>query len=132
MAVPSARSLVRRRRRIKSYAGFTTGAAKFTIEPLTRNCYEYAQAICPEEDGDLKSAMSWDVRGTAGAIKFGAGGRHWHLVEYGTTSRTHVSGKYVGVMPAQPFLRRAVAKAKREMRSHWRNGIKEAEREQRV
>lgn len=40
---------------------------------------------------------------------------HAHLVEFGTTFRFHKSGKYVGVMPANPFMRRAYDRTKREV-----------------
>lgn len=129
----STRQMVRRKRRIKSFAGMATGAAKFTIEPLTRNAYQYAIERVPKYEGILKKSLSWDVRGTTGAIKVRSGkegGNHWYIVEHGTVGRSHDNGKYVGVMPAQPYLRPAVAKAKREIRNHWRAGWKEAEREQ--
>jgi HK97 gp10 family phage protein len=35
------------------------------------------------------------------------GGRHAHLVEFGTGPRYHKGGKFVGAMPAEPFLRPA-------------------------
>lgn len=35
------------------------------------------------------------------------GGSHAHLVEFGTGPRYHKNGRYVGEMPAQPFLRPA-------------------------
>jgi HK97 gp10 family phage protein len=37
----------------------------------------------------------------------GGGGRHAHLQEFGTGPRYHKSGKYVGQVSAQPFLRPA-------------------------
>lgn len=45
----------------------------------------------------------------AGAVEVFVGprARHAHLVEFGTGPRYHKSGKYVGQMPAQPFMRPA-------------------------
>lgn len=37
----------------------------------------------------------------------GSGAPHAHLVEFGTGPRYHKSGKYVGIMPPDPFLRPA-------------------------
>jgi HK97 gp10 family phage protein len=37
----------------------------------------------------------------------GGGGRHAHLQEFGTGPRYHKSGKFVGAVSAQPFLRPA-------------------------
>lgn len=37
----------------------------------------------------------------------GSGAPHAHLVEFGTGPRFHKSGKYVGIMPPDPFLRPA-------------------------
>jgi HK97 gp10 family phage protein len=34
-------------------------------------------------------------------------GAHGHLVEFGTGPRYHKSGKYVGIMPPEPFMRPA-------------------------
>lgn len=40
-------------------------------------------------------------------MNVGAHGRVSHLVEFGTGPRYHKSGKFVGVMPPQPFMRPA-------------------------
>lgn len=37
----------------------------------------------------------------------GAGSPHAHLVEFGTAARHHKSGKFVGVMPPNPWMRPA-------------------------
>lgn len=37
----------------------------------------------------------------------GSGAPHAHLVEFGTGPRYHKSGRYVGIMPPDPFLRPA-------------------------
>ncbi|TVQ38477.1 MAG: hypothetical protein EA384_09095, partial [Spirochaetaceae bacterium] len=58
---------VKRRRTIRSYAGFTTGAAKYTIEPMTRQAAEYARARVPRDTGALAGSIDWDLRGTTGA-----------------------------------------------------------------
>lgn len=115
------RSTVKRRKVIRSYAGVTTGAAKYTIEPLTKQAYEYARQRVPEDTGALKESIKWDVRGIVGAVKSGGkGARHAHLVEYGTQ-----------FMRARSFMRYGVRKAKRELRKFWKGGFEEALREQR-
>lgn len=125
-----AKSTVKRKRFIRSYAGFTTGAAKYTIEPMTRDAAEYARSRVPRDTGALASSITWDLRGTAGAIKAGKGvkmvtlanGRQASLaviIEYGTPK-----------MKARSFMRYGVRKALREMRKHWKAGLEEARREQ--
>lgn len=117
-----ARSTVKRKRRIRSYAGFTTGAAKYTIIPLTENAYTYALDRVPVDTGALKDSITWDVRGLTGAVKSGGkGAKHATLVEYGTQ-----------FMKARSFMRYGARKAKRELRKVWKDGLKEAEREQRT
>lgn len=112
-----ARSTVKRKRKIKSYAGFTTGAAKYTIEPLTKNAYDYAMDRVRVDTGKLKDSIEWDVRGLTGAVK--ADAPHAHLIEYGTQH-----------MKAKSFLRYGVRKAKRELRKVWKDGLEAAKREQ--
>lgn len=55
------------------------------------------------------------------------GGVHGHLVEFGTKPRYHKSGKFVGAMPARPFLRpafdMALPEAKRRIREVVEKGI---------
>ena len=50
--------------------------------------------------GALIMAYIGNQRGKGGA-------QHAHLVEFGTTERYHASGKSVGIMPAEPFMRPA-------------------------
>lgn len=117
-----AKSTVKRKKFIRSYAGFTTGAAKYTIEPLTENAYEYARSRVPVDTGALKDSLTWDVRGLTGAVKAGGkGARHAVLIEYGTQH-----------MKARSFIRYGVRKAKRELRSFWKDGLKAAKNEQSV
>lgn len=113
---------VRRRKVVRSYAGVTTGAAKYTIEPLTEQAEQYARERVPVDTGALKDSITSDVRGLVGAVKAGGkGARHAHLVEYGT--------RY---MRARSFLRYGARKATREIRRAFRSGFQEALREQRT
>lgn len=117
-----AKTTVKRRRRIRSYAGFATGAAKYTIEPLTEKAGQYAKERVPVDTGTLKESVHWDVRGLVGMVKSGGpGAKHANLVEYGTQ-----------FMKARSFMRYGINKAKRELKGMWRQGLQEAEREQRA
>ena len=125
-----AKSMVKRKKFIRSYAGVTTGAAKYTIEPLTRQAAQYARDRCPVDTGDLKDSITWDVRGTTGMIKAHGGsvtlsnGRPSSvaiLVEFGTPK-----------MRARSFLRYGVNKAKREVKAAFKQGFAEAMNEQRT
>lgn len=44
-------------------------------------------------------------------------GRHAHFVEFGTGPRYHASGKYVGEMPAMPYMRPAFDTTRDTVRS---------------
>lgn len=136
-----AKTTVKRKRLIKSYAGFATGAAKYTIEPLTKDAHQYALEFLRKrtkrKTGNLEDNLIWNIRGTTGMVKVSGSGKqgagnHAHLIEYGTGPRSHDSGKSVGEMAARPFMRPGVAKAMRNLRRLWREGLKEAEREQRA
>ena len=43
------------------------------------------------------------------------GAPHWHLVEYGTTGRSHKSGKSTGKMPETPIVGPAIDKAQTQI-----------------
>lgn len=135
-----AKSSVKRKRVIQSYAGFTTGAAKYTIEPMTRAAHQYALEFLRRRTvrrtGNLEDNIVWDVRGTAGAVKavsrgnVGGGASHAHLIEYGTGPRHQKNGRYTGAVAPRPFMRPGARKALREMRRHWEAGLEAARREQ--
>lgn len=68
----------------------------------------------PVDDGVLKASLGRKVKaydktlsvvGLAGPRKNAA--PHAHLVEYGTAPRYDAEGKYAGVMPPNPFVRKA-------------------------
>jgi hypothetical protein len=124
--------LVKRKKKIKSYAGFTTGAAKYTIEPLTRDAYNYSREKLDRETtdrtGELKQSLTWDVWGLTGAVK--ANAPHAHLIEYGTSTRSTSSGANRGLVRPVGFMRYGIRKAKRELRKVWKDGLRKAEREQ--
>lgn len=116
---------MKRKRRIRSYAGFATGAAKHTIIPLTKNAEEYAYDRCVKvayDKGAAASSINSDVRGLTGALK--GGGRaapHFHLIEYGTIYQK-----------ARSILRYGIRKARGELKKLWKQGLAVAEKEQRV
>ena len=128
---------VKRRRVIRSYAGFATGAAKYTIIPMTEAAHKYASEFLARRvgthTGTLSNSLTWDVRGLTGAVKvtYGIGGApHAHLIEYGTGPRSNAAGAYRGEGPALPFMRPGARKALREYRKFWKSGVEEAKREQ--
>lgn len=115
-----AKSEVKRRKRIRSYAGMATGWAKYCIEPMTDKAADYARDRVPVDTGSLKSSITYDVWGLTGAIKAGGrGARHAMLIEYGTVH-----------MKARSFLRYAIRKVKREFRAFAKGAWKEAFDEQ--
>ena len=120
-----AKSTVKRKRHIRSYAGFTTGAAKYTIVPLTENAEKFSHDRCVKvayDTGALANSIHSDVRGLTGAVKSGGpGAKHANLVEYGTIYQK-----------ARSFMRYGIRKAKGELKKVWKDGLKRAEREQRV
>lgn len=82
----------------------------------------FARAIVSKHDGDLAKSMAISTKLSknqrrrfrkTGDVEVYAGptnprGAHGHLVEFGTKARFQKStGKFVGVMPAQPFMRPA-------------------------
>ena len=115
-----AKSQVKRRKFVRSYAGMATGWAKFCIEPMTDKAEGYARNRVPVDSGALQSSNHSDVQGLTGAIKAGGrGARHAMLVEYGTVH-----------MKARSYLRYAVNKVKREFRAFAKGAWKEALDEQ--
>lgn len=99
-----------------------------------------ARATVPVDTGGLRRALTVKTRTYSSASVsiaiVGArlpDGAHQHLVESGTATRRHASGKDVGAMPADPFLERARKRRGREaikvMREELLRGIlKEARR----
>lgn len=112
---------VKRRRFIRSYAGFTLSAAKHTIEPLTEKAHQYVGEFMDKRigvvTGTLRGSLTSDVKGMVGAVKVNA--PHAHLLEYGTSK-----------MRARPFMRPGKNKALREIKKAWKEGLKEAYVEQ--
>lgn len=139
-----AKSTLKRRKVIRSYAGFTTGAAVHMIRPMTENAARYAREILESNTGvvtgNLRQSLTHEVNATSGVVKCGRGGNHVHLIEYGVSpfipaQVMPIGGdpKYIGIHPGFKgifFMRKGAAKARREMRKFWRQGLKEAEREQ--
>lgn len=91
--------------------------AKKALQPVA----DYAKATVLRHDGDLAESIAVSTRlsprqrrlyAKRGDVAAHAGptnphGAHGHLVEFGTASRYHKSGKYVGFMRPHPFLRPA-------------------------
>lgn len=114
---------VKRRRVIRSYAGFTLAAAQYTIEPLTKSAHEAALEFYDKRvtsrTGALRKSIKYNVRGNVGAII--ASAPHAHLIEYGVPSRN--------VKP-RPFMRAGKNKALREIKKVWKEGFNKAYGEQ--
>jgi HK97 gp10 family phage protein len=77
-----------------------------------------ARALAPIDSGDLEASIGIAPRAYrarprpdgVGVMYVGPTwpqGAHAHLVEFGTGPRFHKSGRYVGAMPPDPFLRPA-------------------------
>lgn len=93
------------------------GTAKKALQPVAAA----AAATVRREDGDLAGSIAISTRLSKrqrklfrkrGEIAVYAGpggpkGAHGHLVEFGTRPRFHNNGKFVGIMPAFPFMRPA-------------------------
>jgi hypothetical protein len=110
---------VKRKRVIRSYAGFTLNCAKQVIEPLTEKAYDYALEFLDkrttERTGELKRSGKWDVRGTVGKVAFTA--PHAHLIEYGVPSRN---------IKPRSFVRSGKNKALREVKGMWKDAKRRA------
>lgn len=115
----SGRSTVKRKRVIRSYAGFTISCAKNVIEPITRNAYEYSLQFLDKKvthrTYELRNSVKWDVRGTVGAVK--ATAPHAHLIEYGVPSRN---------IKPHSFMRSGKNKALREAKKEWKSAKERA------
>lgn len=125
-----AKSTVKRRKYVRSYAGVMSGMAKYAIEPMTRQAAEYARDRCPTDTGELRSSIDWDVQGTVGAlwasgkvVTFAGGYQSSQamLIEYGSRNNKKRS-----------FVRYGANKAMREYRNAFKAGLKEALNEQRA
>jgi hypothetical protein len=115
----SAKSYVKRKRVIRSYAGFTINCAKQVIKPITENAYEYSLQFLDKKithrTYTLRNGISWDVRGTVGAVKSSA--PHTHLVEYGVPS--------LNIKP-KSFVRSGKNRALREAKKEWKDAKRRA------
>lgn len=87
--------------------------AKMTVSDPGKAAYA-ATMRATGDQGAARTALRDAYRTQGGAVvdlvlgpDLLDGGRHAHLVEFGTGPRYHESGRYVGEMPAQPFLRPA-------------------------
>lgn len=93
-------------------------AAKKALQPVA----DTARQIVRKDDGELAQSITISTslskrqrrnfKKRKGEVAVYAGpsypaGAHGHLVEFGTRPRYHKSGKFVGIMPAAPFLRPA-------------------------
>lgn len=82
----------------------------------------------PVDDGDLKNAV-FVGRGQESKpnVLLGIGygkGPHAHLVEYGTEKRHHKSGKYVGYVNANPFVRRSIDATAEQVKRRLIDGLR--------
>lgn len=93
--------------------GVTAGLRK-ALAPVAAAARSYAPGsldtrirIAPTiKAGQLAQALEKPGRGRK-VMFVGSTAPHAHLVEFGTGPRFHKSGRYVGIMPADPFLRPA-------------------------
>lgn len=97
--------------------GVTRRALKKALEPVAAA----ARGMAPQDTGKLAANIGISTRLTKRQAREARGatgrdvqtiyvGPQWpsaHLVEFGTGPRHHKSGKFVGVMPPQPFMRPA-------------------------
>ena len=98
------------------------GTARRAMQKALEPVAEAARAGAPRASGKLIESIGVSAKLTKRQAKLsrkavgkdeltmhvGATGRHAHLVEFGTGPRYHKkSGKFVGVMPPQPFMRPA-------------------------
>lgn len=115
----AAKSTVKRKRVIRSYAGFTINCAKQVIRPLTENAYEYTLQFLDKKvthrTHTLRNGITWDVRGTVGAVKSSA--PHTHFIEYGVPSRN---------IKPKSFMRSGKNKALREAKKEWKDAKRRA------
>jgi hypothetical protein len=115
----SGKSTVKRKRVIRSYAGFTIACARQVIKPITENAYKYTLEFLDKKithrTYNLRNGISYDVRGTVGAVK--AKAPHAHLIEYGVPGRN--------VKP-RPFMRSGKNKAMREAKNEWNDAKRRA------
>lgn len=93
--------------------GVTSGMRR-ALQPVAAAARSYAPGsletrirIAPTiKAGQQMQALEKPGRGKR-VMFVGSGAPHAHLVEFGTGPRFHKSGKYVGIMPPDPFLRPA-------------------------
>jgi HK97 gp10 family phage protein len=96
------------------------GVAKRAMTRALQPVAEAARAMAPRDTGRLAANIgvsskltrrqAKQARGTARDTQLMYVGPQWpsaHLVEFGTGPRFHKSGKFVGAMPPQPFMRPA-------------------------
>lgn len=97
--------------------GVTRRALTRALEPVA----EAARGMAPKDTGKLAENIGVSSKLTKSQAREARGttsrdvqtlyvGPQWasaHLVEFGTGPRHHKSGKFVGVMPPQPFMRPA-------------------------
>jgi HK97 gp10 family phage protein len=97
--------------------GLTKGVLQRALMHAGEPMADYARGLAPVRTGNLRSKIGISTKLARGqrkklkekAVVFvGASpARHAQLNELGTGPRYHKSGKYVGQMPARPFLRPA-------------------------
>ena len=85
-------------------------AIKVAIQPTVK----LAKRLAPRETGALRRSIKAKIKSRRGSTTVSVvGARHAHLVEYG--HRQVVDGKVVGLVPAYPFTRPALAVTQPEM-----------------
>lgn len=91
--------------------------ARKAVKPVE----QMAESLVAKDESELAQSITTSTRlskrqkhlfGRKGDVVVHVGpshpkGAHGHLVEFGSGPRFHESGRYVGVMPARPFMRPA-------------------------
>lgn len=111
--------------------GVTAGLRK-ALQPVAAAARSYAPGsldtrirIAPTIKAG-QQAQSLEKPGPSRRVMYvGSTAPHAHLVEFGTGPRFHKSGKYVGIMPPDPFLRPAWDAHKDEVLANLSQAIKE-------
>lgn len=109
-------------RQIRKASEEIKGRVKEQVKESADNVKKKAKNNAPVDDGELKKRIieSFSKDGLSAVVVSKA--PHSHLVEHGSKSRRHKSGKSVGTMPAQPFMHPATESE----RVNYNRGIKKA------
>jgi HK97 gp10 family phage protein len=128
----------------KNLLRLKTSTAKATVRRAMKKSLEpfvaEAKRQAPVDDGWLAESITIGTKltknqareqrgqidkNTTTVMYAGAGARHAHLIEFGTGPRYHNSGKYVGSVSPQPFMRPAWDATKRAVLMRFTEQMRE-------